>query len=186
MRRYLYVAFLLITVLLMRCPVASASQPAQPKPKDSEVTYPYNEVITKLTYPYEMSTAEKKRLIESLKTMRPGEPYKAAVKLLGPPFIQQLRGPKEGDAITGSTVEYYVKKIGDGVSMNDQFVDLNFDNDKKLVDIDVQNSAEICKQITKLPVTEGTWDNTTGQMKMIRRKADNRTEEGKLPSKKSR
>jgi hypothetical protein len=94
------------------------------------VTYPYNVVITKLTYPYDLGEPEKQHFLDKFKALRPGQPYKAVVELLGAPHMQTKISAMEHDRSFGIRLDYYVKKQDDGVNEKfDQSVTLDFDND---------------------------------------------------------
>jgi outer membrane protein assembly factor BamE (lipoprotein component of BamABCDE complex) len=91
-----------------------------------------------------MGEAEKKAFFEKLETVRRRESYDEVVKVLGSPFSQNAISAKKHDRPLGTRLTYYVRKLGDGVNERyDQSVTLDFDNDKKLVAVRLQNLADL-------------------------------------------
>ena len=146
------------------------------------VTYPYNVVITKLNFPYEMGEAEKQHFLDKFKTLRQGEPYKEVVELLGPPYRQQRISAMEHARPLGIRLIYYVKKLDNGVNVKfDQFVSLEFDNDLKLASVGLQNLSELSQQLTDLPVTATNWNKLTKNIDILVRPENKRGRSG-VPS----
>ena len=137
MKRYRYIFILPTMLLLTSCSREDVPPSMATKPKPRNAAYPFNAVIDKPPYPYEMSAEGKREFLKKVNTLRHGQPYEAIVKLLGPPYIQQVISAKEHERPLGTRIYYYLKKLDDGVNENfDQYICLGFDNDTRLESID--------------------------------------------------
>jgi outer membrane protein assembly factor BamE (lipoprotein component of BamABCDE complex) len=126
-----------------------------------------------MAYPYEISEAGKKMFTDRLVKLRVGDKCTKVVTLLGPPFSQEPIAAKEHDKPLGMRVTYYFKKKGDGVNERyDQSVTLDFDNDKRLVRVGLQNLPDLADQLTTVDVTATRWnDNTKAAEVTVRKKS---------------
>ena len=87
-------------------------------------------------FPYEMSVEQRKQFLTTIERLRVGDNYEQVIKILGRPFDEKsVRGKMISDPVRGVALTYYLKKIlPDMVNeVQDEYVLLVFDNDKKLV-----------------------------------------------------
>ena len=140
--RVYYVLILASTVITgCSCKEASNSAVGPSRLSDNnsiKTNLPYESILWKITYPFEMGDEEKNKFLGTLKTLKPGDEYDTVVRFLGRPYSQHLIAGKEPRApVRGISLTYYLKKPGDGV--NDKYdhnISLDFDTNKRLTAID--------------------------------------------------
>jgi hypothetical protein len=89
--------------------------------------------------PFEWSPIEKKNFLARLQRLKPGDEVDEVIALIGPPYCTQPNTIKESDKTRGTSVKYYLKKIGDAYDSNekyDQLISLQFDVAGSLIAID--------------------------------------------------
>ena len=169
MKWILNVPTLLAAALALGCSRGSPRPPTakwQPPPN----AYPYDQVITALAYPYHMGAAEREAFIAKLQALRPGDSYEAVVKLLGPPYIQQIHAPKESEEVTRTSLSYYLTKATDGFSQADRCVYLDFDVHNRLTGLNLQSAPDVSRLLTKMPGTDSSWDDAKKETVIVERR----------------
>jgi hypothetical protein len=171
MRRSSNVRVLPLAVLLACCAPAGAD-PSATRWQRPPNAYPYNKVITKLAYPYEMGAKERKAFVNKLKALRPGDSYEAVIKLLGPPYIQHTHAPKKSREVRETSLVYCLKMLDEHPGNADDRVDVVFDVQNRLFAIDVVNAPDISRQITRMPGTDFKWDDAKKGTEIIERRVE--------------
>jgi len=87
------------------------------------------------SYPYEMSPEQRAEFLSAFKSVKEGDTYEQVISKLGPPYDEfTLQAKGINIPVRGTGVDYHLKKIGRGGNeKKDEYLVLEFDNDKKLV-----------------------------------------------------
>ena len=134
--------------------------------------HPFKEVHRrKSAYPYTMGAAERKQLLDRVRTLARGDKYEAVVTLLGPPDKEMPLFSKTilGDDAEGALVSYYIRQLESenfNDASGDQRVGLSFDNDGKLDGVYLTNLPGFASDLKRITVTEFKWDNAAGKPKI--------------------
>lgn len=120
---------ILAVALMAGCSVGQTNQPIQPTTRDNSVT---------TNFPYELTSEQKAKFIETVKNLRVGDSYDNVTQQLGQPWSESVIQGKEADApVKGISVNYYLRKqYRDRPNeREDRYVNIGFDNNRRLTDI---------------------------------------------------
>lgn len=122
-------------------------------------------------YPYAMGDTERKRLLDRIKGVKPGEKCDAVIKRVGAPDeeFKLISKTWTGFIAHGGVVEYHMRKLEEtgGNGRYDQDVTFYFCSDGKLDKITLDNVPGFASAIKGITVTERNWDNASNTTKVM-------------------
>ena len=126
---YAVIVFVSSWAMVSSTGVGCSKQPVPPKE-------PYTMSYDKRHYPFALSDAELRALVENARKIQIGDSRQEVKTLLGEPWEDMAYGPKEMNKIAGRFVKYIVTKAtSDIVNNHDQVVTFYFDTSDRLTKI---------------------------------------------------
>jgi len=120
--------------------------------------------VVEIKHPYEMDADQRKKLCDKVASLRQGDSYAEVVKLLGAPTTEDLIMSyplKEPGPPRGVRLEYYIRRLhSDANERDDQSIELDFDNNRKLTYIATRNLQELFKRLTRVNALQTYWDES--------------------------